>query len=310
MALSRRKKIIIGVSALVVLIAIILFSVLASRKDTPEVTTVKIEKRRELRSSVTSSGEVRPIQFMNLTSEVQGRIEEIYVKEGDLVKKGQPLVRLDPTQLQSNSDAQLAALQGAQNDVQVSRSQILAAQNQLSQAQQTLAANQAAVDTAVVSVSSARQEVVASQTDVDKAQVELSAANRELKRSENLLDSGVVSRLEVDQAKDRVANAEAALRNSKARLQSQQIAIQEAQSRVNEAKARVNQQNVAIKDAQRAISTANLSAGSSESRANQQAAVLRGQETQRNKTLQVAPINGVIAEIPSKVGTFAVSTLR
>ncbi|MGI9034637.1 MAG: biotin/lipoyl-binding protein, partial [Pyrinomonadaceae bacterium] len=88
MALSRRKKIIIGASALVVLIAIILISVFANRKDTPEVITVKIEKRRELRSSVTASGEVRPIQFMNLTSEVQGRIEEIYVKEGDQVKKG------------------------------------------------------------------------------------------------------------------------------------------------------------------------------------------------------------------------------
>ena len=100
MALSRRKKIIIGASGLVVLLAIIIISVLASRKDTPEVTVVKIETRRELRSNVTASGEVRPIQFINLTSEVQGRIEEIYVKEGDQVTKGQPLVRLDPTQLQ------------------------------------------------------------------------------------------------------------------------------------------------------------------------------------------------------------------
>src|SRR5207253_162178 len=36
---------------------------------------------------------------------------------------------------------------------------------------------------------------------------------------------------------------------------------------------------------------------------------LRGQKNQRDKTLQVAPINGVIAEIPSKVGTFAVAGL-
>lgn len=31
--------------------------------------------------------------------------------------------------------------------------------------------------------------------------------------------------------------------------------------------------------------------------------------SQRDKTLQVAPINGVVAEIPSKVGTFAVASL-
>lgn len=309
MALSQRKKIIIGASALAALIAVIIISVLASRKDTPEVTTVKVETRRELRSSVTASGEVRPIQFMNLTSEVQGRIEEIYVKEGDQVTKGQPLVRLDPTQLQSNTDAQLAALQAAQNESQVSRSQILAAQNQLSQSQQSLGATQAAVDTAVASVNSARQQVVAAQTDVDKAQVEVNAAARELKRSESLLESGVISRLEVDQARDRVDNAQVSLSNARARLLSQQIAVKEVQSRVNEAKARVSQQAVAVKDARRGVDTATLSANASVNRANQQAAALRGQENQRNKTLQVAPINGVIAEIPSKVGTFAVAGL-
>jgi HlyD family secretion protein len=45
------------------------------------------------------------------------------------------------------------------------------------------------------------------------------------------------------------------------------------------------------------------------SRANQQAAILRGQKNQRDKTMQDAPINGVIADIPSKVGTFAVANL-
>ena len=73
MALSRKKKIIIGVIAAVLLVAIISGSILATRSDVKEVTVVKVETRKELRSTVTSSGEVRPIQFMNLTSEVQGR---------------------------------------------------------------------------------------------------------------------------------------------------------------------------------------------------------------------------------------------
>ena len=309
MALSRRKKIIIGASALVVLLAVITISVLASRNDTPEVTVIKIETRRELRSTVTASGEVRPIQFMNLTSEVQGRIEEIYVKEGDQVVKGQPLVRLDPTQLQSNTDAQFAALQSAQNEIQVSQTQVTAAQNQLAQAQQGLTAAQASTDTAMQQVASARQQVVAAQTEVDRAQVELNAANRELKRSENLLENGVASRLEVDQAKDRVATAEVALRNAQARLESQKLAVNEANARVVEVRARAAQQAVAVRDARRAVDTASLTVNTTQSRANQQAAVLRGQQTQRNKTLQIAPINGVIAEIPSKVGTFAVAGL-
>jgi len=78
MALSRKTKIIVGAAVAVLLIVFVVVGILATRTDTPEVTTVKVETRKELRSTVTSSGEVRPIQFMNLTSEVQGRIEEIY----------------------------------------------------------------------------------------------------------------------------------------------------------------------------------------------------------------------------------------
>jgi HlyD family secretion protein len=295
MALSRRSKIIIGALAAVLIIGVIVASIFASRSDTPEVTVVKTEKRPELRSTVTSSGEVRPIQFMNLTSEVQGRIEEIYVKEGDQVKKGQPLVRLDPNQLQSSTDAQLAAFQSAQDEVRVSQSQVTAAQNQLAQAQQQLNVAQVAVDTA-------RQQVVSAQTDVAKAQVELNAALREQKRNEQLLESGVISRQVVDEAKDRVDNARASLDTARANLASRQLGIKDAQ-------ARYNQQTVAVTDGRRAVNTANLSVSSSQARANQQSAQLRGQKNQRDKTLQVAPINGVIAEIPSKVGTFAVAGL-
>ncbi len=309
MALSRKKKIIIGSGIFILLLAIILISVFAGRKDTPEVTVVKLEPRRELRSTVTASGEVRPIQFMNLTSEVQGRIEEIYVKEGDLVTKGQPLVRLDPTQLQSNTDAQLASLQAAQSDSQVSRSQIISAQNQFSQAQQGLNASLASVDTARQQVLSAQQQIDSSQTEVDRTKKDLEVANRELKRSTELLESNVISRLEYDTQKDKVDQAQIALRNAQARLKTQQLAVVEAQSRVKQAQAQANQQAAAVKVAQHSIETANLSANTSLDRVNQQAAILRGQKSQRNKTMQVAPISGVIAEIPSKVGTFAVAGL-
>jgi HlyD family secretion protein len=295
MALSRKTKIfgLIGIAVLLTLIIVV--SVIASRTDTPEVTVVKLETRKELRSTVTSSGEVRPIQFMNLTSEVQGRIEEIYVKEGDHVTKGQPLVRLDPNQLKFSNDAQVAALQTAQDDVRVQQTQVTAAQNQYSQAQQGLGASDAAVSTA-------RQAVVTAQTDVDRAQVDANAADREFKRNAQLLESGVISRLEYDQKKDQLESAQVALKTSKARLESAKLSV-------NEAIARRNQQAVAVKDAKRAVDTANLNVVVNQSRVKQQVATLRGSTNQRDKTLQVAPISGVVAEIPSKVGTFAVAGL-
>ncbi len=295
MALSRKKKIIIGAVAVVVLAVIIIGSIFATRTDTPEVTVVKVETRKELRSTVTSSGEVRPIQYMNLTSEVQGRIEEIYVKEGDLVTKGQPLVRLDPNQLQSSTDAQLAAFQASQDEVRVSQSQVTAAQNNLAQSQQQYNVAQVAVD-------SARQAVITAQADVDRAQVEVNAANRELTRNQQLLESGVISRQIYDESKDRVDNARASLNTAKSNLNAREIGVKDAQTRLA-------QQAVAVKDARRAVDTANLNVSSSQSRANQSAAQLRGQRSQRDKTMQYAPINGVIAEIPSKVGTFAVAGL-
>jgi len=295
MALSRKSKIIMGATAVVLLLLIVVVSVVMSRSDTPEVTTVKVNVRKELRSTVTSSGEVRPVQFMNLTSEVQGRIEDIYVKEGDQVTKGQPLVRLDPNQLQSNTDAQTAAVQTAQDEMRSSENQVNAAQNQLNQSQQQL-------NVAQVAVESARQGVIASQTDVDKAQVELNAANRELKRNAQLLESGVVSRQVYDESKDRVDNATASLHTARANLDSRKLSVKDAT-------ARVAQQEIAVRDSRRGVDAARIGVTTSQSRANQQLASLRGQKNQLNKTLQVAPINGVIAEIPSKVGTFAVAGL-
>jgi HlyD family secretion protein len=281
MALTRKKKIVIAVSAVVVLGLIIIISVFASRKDEPEVTTIKAEVRPELRQTVTASGEVRPVRYIKLTSEVPGRIEEIYVNAGDLVKKGTPLVRIDPTQLQSNQEAQWAATQASVNDVQNAR-------NAVTSAQQALAVAEA-------SVSAARQLVIAQQTAVDRAQVDLNTAQRELKRATDLVESGVASRSEYDAARDRYDQAKIALDTARANLESQKIAVKEAMERVNQQRAVVQEAKTSIK--------------SSEMRANQQQAVLRGQSSQRSKATQSSPLNGVVADIPTRVGEFAVAGL-
>src|SRR6266849_2438854 len=171
MAISRKKKIIIAVSAVVVLALIVIISVVASRKDEAEVTTVKLDVRPELKSTVTASGEVRPIRYIKLTSEIQGRILEIYVDAGDQVKKGQPLVRIDPTQLQSSQEAQWAAAQAALSNVQNAR-------NAVANAQQALVVSEAGV-------AQEKQQIIA-------AQIELKTAERELKRATDLVEKSVV----------------------------------------------------------------------------------------------------------------------
>ena len=281
MALSRKKKVIIAVSAVVVLALIVIISVLASRKDEPEVTTVKVDVRPELRSTVTASGEVRPVRYIKLTSEVPGRIQEIYVNAGDQVKNGQPLVRVDPTQLQSSQEAQFASTQASLSDVQNARGAV-------SQAQQALNVSE-------VSVAQARQQVLASQTSVSRAQIDLNAAQRELKRVSDLIESGVSSRFDYDAARDRYEQAKVALETAKANLEVEKRAVEEAI-------ARRDQQREAVKSAQTGVKT-------SEQRANQQQALLRGQTSQREKATQYSPLNGVVADIPTRVGEYAVSQL-
>src|SRR5215208_140944 len=281
MALSRKKKIIIGVVVVAVLATIVVVSVIATRKEEPEVVTVNIESRPELKQTVTASGEIRPIRYIKLTSEVPGRIEEIYVNPGDQVIKGKPLVRVDPTQLQSSQEAQWAATQASLNDVQNAR-------NAVSSAQQALVVAEA-------SVATARQQVVALQTAVDRSQVDVNTAQRELKRYTELIEAGVASRVEYDTARDRLDTAKISLETARANLEAQKIAVKEATERAN-------QQRIAVKEAQTSIK-------SSEMRASQQQAMLRGQTSQRSKATQLSPLNGVVADIPTRVGEFAVAGL-
>jgi len=116
-----------------------------------------------------------------------------------------------------------------------------------------------------------------------------------LKRVTDLIESGVASRLEYDNARDRFAQAKIALDTARANLEAQKIAVKEAQERAN-------QQRMTVQEAKTSIK-------SSEMRANQQQALLRGQSSQRSKATQVSPLNGVIADIPTRVGEYAVSAL-
>ncbi|PYS76460.1 MAG: hypothetical protein DMF66_14600, partial [Acidobacteria bacterium] len=205
-----------------------------------------------------------------------------------------PLVRVDPTQLESSAEAQAATAQAAISDVQNARTSVLSAENAVSQAQQSLAANE-------VALAQARQSVNTAQTSVDRAQVDVATAQRELKRTTDLIESGVASRSEYDAAQDRLKTAQVALKTSQAQLEAAKIAVEEA-------KARVNQQREAVKAAQNGVTQAQNSVHSSESRANAQQALLRGQSSQRFKATTLSPLTGVVVDIPARVGQFTLAS--
>ncbi|HMY70324.1 MAG TPA: efflux RND transporter periplasmic adaptor subunit, partial [Blastocatellia bacterium] len=225
MAVSRNKKIVIGSVVLIILAGIIAASVFARRGDLPEVQVAKVEKRAVLESKVTANGEVRPIQFINLTAEVSGRVTDVYVKEGDVVKKGKPLLRVDPTQLANATSVQEAAMRAAQADVQNQMAAITASEN---------------------SINTARASLNTSQADFDRAQVEKANAEIELKRATDLLESGISSRSNYDTAKMRFDSASASVNAAKARVEQAKVQITDAEIRVKQSKAALESSNARV----------------------------------------------------------------
>src|SRR5918998_591511 len=63
-------------------------------------TEVRLEQvsRRELGSSVTASGKIEAQTSVDISADITGRIIDIAVREGDLVKRGQFLLQIDPMQ--------------------------------------------------------------------------------------------------------------------------------------------------------------------------------------------------------------------
>jgi HlyD family secretion protein len=57
--------------------------------------------RRDLVAAVTASGKIEPKTKVDISADITGRIIRIAVREGDLVKKGQFLIQIDPAQYQA-----------------------------------------------------------------------------------------------------------------------------------------------------------------------------------------------------------------
>ncbi len=99
--MSKRTKFGIAIIALVGA-GFAIFSLTAARSDR-KATEVRMEAvgRRSLVAAVTASGKIEADAQVDISADITGRIVQLGVKEGDVVKKGQFLVQIDPAQYQS-----------------------------------------------------------------------------------------------------------------------------------------------------------------------------------------------------------------
>ncbi len=110
-----KKIFVIGV----VLIVIFLIVFLNLRSKQRLGTSVEVDKvkKGELISKVSASGEIKPRRYVNISSNVPGMIEKIYVKEGEKVKEGQILIKLDSAQYEASVARDKAYIASLEEDL-------------------------------------------------------------------------------------------------------------------------------------------------------------------------------------------------
>ena len=98
--MKKRSKIIIIVGVLILVVVIVLLNLFRSGEKVYTVEADKV-KKGDLASVVSGSGKVQAKKDVKIGAMVPGLIISLPVKDGDLVKKGQLLVQIDPSEYKS-----------------------------------------------------------------------------------------------------------------------------------------------------------------------------------------------------------------
>ena len=178
---------------------------------------IYLEKNKNNGSIVSGNGRIEATEI-DVSTRSAGRIKEILVRDGDFVKAGQILARID-------SDSINAQLRQAEAQVQQAENAVSTARNQLAQRESEKAAMYAVV---------AQREA------------ELVAARSRSSRSSMLVKEGAASHQEDDDDRIRVRSIEAAIVAAKAQVTAAAAAIATARSQIQGAQSAVRAANATV----------------------------------------------------------------
>lgn len=195
------KKVLIIAAVAVALLALVGFSVQQSKKNVTTVQTGKVI-REDLASVVSASGEIKPKTYVNIGAQGYGKIVKLFVKEGEVVKRGQMLAQLENIQSAADVAAQRANLTASETDAM---------------------AQDAGIQTAVADLKRAQ---------ADKEQKEL-----DYRRAEDLFKAQLIAKSDYDARKAAYDVAVAQLAQSEAKIVQSKAQRESAVGRVSQAKA-------------------------------------------------------------------------
>lgn len=206
---------------LIILGVLILFLIIGKnagwfgKSDETKVST-ELVKKRTIIETVSANGKIQPEVEVKLSPDVSGEIVELNVKEGDQVKEGDLLAKINPDYYLSNLDKMAAAVNTSKANLATSKSSLSTSEAEFVNAEATYKRNQTLYESGVISASewdaakaaytvseesveSAKESVKASEYNVVSAQASLKEANNSLtKTSVYAPCDGTISKLSVE----------------------------------------------------------------------------------------------------------------
>jgi HlyD family secretion protein len=184
--------------------------------QSPRAYIMAAVERGSIPRVVRASGSIEAVVSVDVSSQLSGRMADVFVDFNDPVKAGQPLARLDQGIFTARVSETRAAVMVAKANLNLT---------------------QAAAERAKTAVDNARTAQRISEAQSAAVQARQSEAERELKRQADLARTGVVSVRDLGQARATRDAGAADLRASVAQveLKSEAIAMAEAELRMAEA---------------------------------------------------------------------------
>jgi HlyD family secretion protein len=189
---------------LILIAAIVIYFVSSNEEQGIEVEVSQAELKPIFRSFVTGSGEIVAARYADIGSSVMGKIVDLPVREGQAIKEGQLLARIDPVQAAAEYEAAEKQVITLQAEVEVTQRQIASLRSQL-----------------------------------DRARAVAQEAELTLTRVKQLFEKGVVAAAELDQAQAAYQAAQADVSASEAEIKRAEQSILASQRRVEQSKAQV-----------------------------------------------------------------------
>jgi len=159
-------------------------------------------KRMRIEERVSASGRIFPVTEVAISSDVSGEVVELMVAEGDSVRQGQLLARIDPDAIESQVSRGRAAVNAAKANAANSQATI--------------------------------EQMIANRKQLDAA---LLVAKQVLKRNEGLVKEGLLSAAELEQSQNAVATANAQIEAADANVKAAQAGAKAAKFNVESSQA-------------------------------------------------------------------------